>query len=145
MIEWYVGFYAPSFRNHLGQVSPMAWFGHVELWGYTADDTWMFFDPQGTGTRILITHHHDDVIDQLTARHTLCDTIFRLTPRDHALFPIFPPMTCATIIGHILGLRAFTPKGLKRKLAAIGAEVIHEVTTRGSGRQGGEAAGTPPL
>ena len=145
MIEWYVGFYAPAFRNHRGVIYPFGWFGHAELWGYTADETWLFFDPQGTGTRIIVTHHHDDVMDHLTARHTLCDTILRLQPRDHSLFPIFPPMTCATIIGHILGVRAFSPFGLKRRLLALGAEVIHEKSERRSGRQGGEAAGTPPL
>lgn len=140
MIEWYVGFYAPAFRNHRGVIYPFGWFGHAELWGYTADETWLFFDPQGTGTRIIVTHHHDDVMDHLTARHTLCDTILRLQPRDHSLFPIFPPMTCATIIGHILGVRAFSPFGLKRRLLALGAEVIHEKSERRSGRQGGTPA-----
>lgn len=140
MIEWYVGFYAPAFRNHRGVIYPFGWFGHVELWGYTADETWLFFDPQGTGTRIIVTHHHDDVMDHLTARHTLCDTILRLQPRDHSLFPIFPPMTCATIIGHILGVRAFSPSGLKRRLLALGAEVIHEKSERRSGRQGSAPA-----
>ena len=140
MIEWYVGFYAPAFRNHRGVIYPFGWFGHAELWGYTADETWLFFDPQGTGTRIIVTHHHDDVMDHLTARHTLCDTILRLQPRDHSLFPIFPPMTCATIIGHILGVRAFSPFGLKRRLLALGAEVIHEKSERRSGRQGSAPA-----
>lgn len=145
ILEWFIGFHAPAFRNYLGAIYPMGWFGHVEAWGYTIDDTWMFFDPQGTGTRIVITHHHDDVLDQLAARHSLCDTILRVQNTARPLFPLYPPMTCATIVGHMIGQRAFTPSGLKRKLLANGAEIVHENAEGRSSRQGGETAGTPDL
>lgn len=133
ILEWYVGFHAARLRNHLGRIYPMGWFGHVELWGYTVDDTWLFLDPQGTGIRIVVTHHYDDVMDHLTARHSICDEILRLKPCGKTLLPLYPPMTCATIAGHILGIRAFTPRGLKRKLLALGAEVIREDSERRSG------------
>jgi hypothetical protein len=39
-------------------------------------------------------------------------------------------MNCATVVGQIVGLRAFTPRGLRRKLLAIGAEVISTKTLK---------------
>jgi hypothetical protein len=142
VIEWYVGFYNRAFRNHLGAVQPTSWFGHAELWGYTADDTWLFLDPKASGTLIVVIHRHDDVLDQLRARFALCDLILRLPAKPaRLLFPIHMPMTCATIIGHILGVRAFTPSGLRRKLLANGAEIVSEKSQGRPGRQGRE--GTP--
>lgn len=127
ILEWYVGFYNGAIRNHKRRLYPYGWFGHVEIWGYTEHDTWLFFDPQGQGTKIILTHFHDDVMDQLNARHCLCDTILRLpNGMQKPMVPVYPPMTCASIVGHMLGVRAFTPRGLKAKLLAIGAEVIHE-------------------
>lgn len=138
ILEWFIGFYRPAFRSETGQINWRTWFGHVEIWGYTIDDTWVFYDPQSRGGRMIITHHHDDVLDQLRARNDLCDTILKL-PGDPKkdLFPIYPPMTCASIVGHLIGVRAFTPAGLRRKLLANGAEVIHEIAKRRSERQSG--------
>lgn len=139
IIEWFVGFHYGAFRNYQGKIYPQGWFGHVEIWGYTEDDTWLFLDPQASGPIIIVEHRHDDVMDQLTARHTLCDMIFRLPNERKALFPLHFPMNCATVVGQIIGQRAFTPRGLRRKLLAIGAEVIHENAQRGSSRQGSAA------
>lgn len=126
MLEWYVGFHAPSFRDKDGKIAPTLWFGHVEIWGYTVDETWLFFDPQGRSVNIVVTHHHDDVLDHLAARFSTCKTILKLPAESgRKLFPIHMPMTCATVVGHILGIRAFVPSGLRKKLLAKGAEVIH--------------------
>jgi len=145
IIEWFIGFHYGAFRNYQGKIYPQGWFGHVEIWGYTEDDTWLFLDPQASGPIIIVEHRYDDVMDQLNARHTICDVIFRLPNERKALFPLHFPMNCATVVGQIVGLRAFTPRGLRRKLLAIGAEVIHENAQRGSSGQGSAAERAAPL
>jgi len=135
MIEWFVGFHRPSFRNAKGRIDPQCWFGHVEIWGYNKDDTWLFIDPQAKGTKIVMTHLYDDVMAHLEARHILCELILKLPAEpDTGLIPVHGPMTCATIVGHILGVRAFAPAGLRRKLLANGAEVVHGEAERRSSR-----------
>lgn len=141
ILEWFVGFYRAAPYDEHGKINWRTWFGHVEIWGYTVDDTWVFYDPQSRGGRMIITHHHEDVLDQLTARNELCDLILKLPgERQKDLFPIYPPMTCASIVGHLLGVRAFTPYGLKTKLLANGAEVTHEVAKRRSSRKSSAGA-----
>jgi hypothetical protein len=117
-LEYFVGFWRP-WKSWMGM------FGHVEMWGYTIDDTWFFLDPRGMGAKLYITHLHDEVEAQILARIEVCETILKLQPHDRTLFPLHGPLTCAAIVGHHLGVRALTPSGLKRRLLAIGAEVIH--------------------
>ena len=137
MIEVFVGFHAPYFRNLKGHVDPRGWFGHVEAWAYTKDETWIFLDPQAKGFRILVTHHHDDVLDQLAARYDLCETILKLPMQERDFrIPLHGPMTCAAILGAILGHRALFPSGLRRKLLANGAEVVKHGTEGKSEGQG---------
>ena len=144
ILEWYVGFHYGRFRNHKGSIYPFGWLGHVEIWGYTEDDTWMFFDPQVSGTKVIVAHRYDDVMDQLTARHSICDLILRLPNEGRKPpFNLWLPMTCASVISHMTGVSAFTPWGLRRKLRAIGAEVIHENAEGRSSGQGGPLEGTP--
>ena len=145
ILEWFVGFHYGAFRNYQGKIYLQGWFGHVEIWGYTRDDTWLFLDPQASGPIIIVEHRHDDVMDQLNARHALCDLILRLPNERKPLFPLHFPMNCATVVGQIVGVRAFTPRGLRRKLLANGAEVIHENPERRSTGQGGPAEGSPSL
>lgn len=135
MIEWYVGFHKPSFRDTQGKISFRHWFGHCHIWGYTEHDTYMFLDPQGRGTNIIVTHLYEDVHDQITARFLTCDSILRLqaSPPNFAI-PIFGIMTCASIVGHMTGHRALLPSTLKRKLLAAGAEVIHDPHGRPQGQ-----------
>lgn len=134
IVEWFVGFHARYGRNLSGRLTCFGLWGHVEIWGYTVDETWVFIDPQGKGTGVYVTHLYDEVMLQLQARHALCETILRVPNTEQKpLFPVFPPMTCATIAGHILGVRAFTPAGLKRKLLANGAETVHDAEGRSKG------------
>lgn len=137
IVEWFVGFHPRYLRSLSGSLTYTGIFGHVEIWGYTVDDTWIFIDPQGQkGTQVLVTHLYDEVVDQIEARFQLCETILKVPSGSEISFlPVFPPMTCATIVGHILGIRAFTPSGLKRKLLKIGAETVHGTEGR-SERQG---------
>lgn len=146
ILEWYIGFHYGRFRNHKGSIYPFGWLGHVEIWGYTEDDTWLFYDPQVSGTKVIVIHRHDDVIDQLAARYSLCDQILRLPATGRKPpFNLCLPMTCATVIAHMTGVGAFTPWGLRKRLLAIGAEVIHENPQRGSSGQGKPDEGAPDL
>lgn len=118
--------------------------GHVQAYGYTVDETWLFFDPQGVGSSVRITHLHDEVLDQIATIRCTADLVLAFKPNGRKFrVPIHPPMTCATQCGALAGLRAWTPWGLKRMLLREGAEVIYENSERGSGRQGSPVAGTP--
>lgn len=141
LLAVYFGFHPPAGLTELrAGASFRAIFGHVEAWGFTEDRTWMFFDPRGAGTRIRITHHHDDVTELMAARFATCRTILKIEPTGREYrFPLFPPMNCATQCAHLVGLRAFTPAGLRRTLLANGAETIYD-TERGP--RGEEDPGT---
>lgn len=112
-------------------------FGHVSAYGYTRDDTWLFFDPKAEGTSIRICHRHDEVLDQLAAVRATARRILSIEPLRSALrVPWHPTMNCASQCAALLGLRAYTPWGLERMLLAKGASIIHESENpqRGSGR-----------
>lgn len=134
--EAYVGFYRPRLRDHEGRIDVRGWLGHCEMWGYTSDGTWLFLDPQARGTRVRITHHFDEVQAHLKFRFQTCDMILRL-PVDDPDFrlPLHGMMTCASICGSLVGVRALLPSTLRRRLLAKGAEVIHGTQTKG--RSGG--------
>ena len=137
ILEWSFGFHAPSFRNAEGRIDPRVWFGHCEAWGYTEDETWVFMDPQGAGLNFTAIHRHDDVLDHLAARFELCHLILKMT-NDQRLFrlPLHGIMTCASVCGALVGVRALLPATLAAKLRQHGAEVIHEAErkSRGQGR-----------
>ena len=133
LVEVYVGFYAPGLRNQHGWVDPRCWFGHCDMWGYTSDSTWVFLDPAATGVKVIVTHHHDDVIDAQQVRFELCSQILRMPFSGSFTIPPFAILTCASFIGSFLGVRALVPATLRRKLLAKGAEVIHE---KSEGRSG---------
>lgn len=140
MIEWYVGFHRPSLRNLQGRIDPRLWLGHCEIWGYNDDGTWLFLDPQSAGTKVVVTHHYDEVHDQLHARFLICESIVKLpVASPNFRFPLHLPLTCASVCGSMVGVRALLPSGLKRRLLAKGAEVVHGQAEGRSGRQEGEA------
>jgi hypothetical protein len=123
----YFGFHAPGFRNAEGKIDPRCWLGHVEVWGYTEDNTWVFIDPAGAGLKISALHRHDDVLDALTIRMNACACVMRLpgeTPR--FALPLHGLMTCASVAGQIASVRALLPGTLRAKLLRKGAEIIHE-------------------
>ena len=141
MIEWYIGFHSPCLRNLRGRIDPRLWLGHCEIWGYNNDGTWLFLDPQSAGTLVVVTHLHDEVHDHLHARFILCESILKIpasTPRFR--LPMHIPLTCASICGSMVGIRALLPAALKRRLLSKGAEVVHEQAERKPGRQEGEAS-----
>lgn len=137
VIEWHFGFHRPYVRNIHGRLDYRGLFGHCEAWGYTGDHTWIFLDPQGLGFHVRVTHHHDDVRESWQARIALCDSILRIKADDPKFaVPLHGPMTCASICGSLVGIRALLPSTLKRKLQAKGAEVIHEAEGRSKRQEG---------
>lgn len=132
--EWYFGFHRPMLRH------PRLWLGHCEAWGCADDDTWLFIDPQGVGLIAYTAFLYDDVQAQLRARLDLCDEILRLpAPKRGFRVPLHGPMTCASVCGSLVGIRALVPWTLRRSLLAKGAEVVHETEGK-SGGYGGAAA-----
>lgn len=143
ILEWFIGFYRPRFRDTDGAISPALWLGHCEVWGYTEDETWLFLDPQRKGLHVRVTHHYHEVSDALALRAALCDTILRVRGGDPEFaLPMHGVMTCASLVGGLMGLRALFPWTLRRKLLAKGAKVIHETTERRSSRRGRSKAGS---
>lgn len=119
VLEWYVGFWPPVSRPLWARL------GHVDIWGYTEDDTWLFIDPRFFGTEIVVTHHHDRVDNLLAFRFANCTEIWRTRRTCDLTFPVIAPFTCVSLVGHVLGFRAFTIAGVRKKLRETGAECIH--------------------
>lgn len=134
MIEgWSFGFTKP-WRHWHGV------FGHVEAWGRDEDGSWVFVDPQSSGMQITVMFRFEDVQDTLTMLNQRCSEILWLPqPIEKFVVPIHGPMTCAAVCGSLVGIRALSPWGLRRKLLAKGAEVVHGQDTEGKSR-GSEGA-----
>lgn len=135
-VEIYFAFQKPaSFRDGLRDIPTLL--GHVEAFGYTVDDTWFFLDPNRKVAHLRITHHHDDVeriMAEIIARSYL---VLRVEPGRELRFPPVQVYSCAAVCAHLVGLRAFTPRGLIRKLRAINAtEVKNEDAEDAQGGQG---------
>lgn len=145
VLEWFFAFHRPV---TLGQVwrREQDWrcmFGHVQAYGYTVDDSWLFFDPQSGGSDISITHIHDEVLDRLALIRCTAEAILAFKPDGRRFrVPVHLPMNCVTQSAALVGRRAFTPWGFRRMLLREGAEVIYEKPERGSEGQGSAAAGT---
>lgn len=132
---WFFGFTRP-WRDWHGV------FGHVEAWGCDAEGSWVFIDPRSTGLQLNIMFRFDDVEDVLTLLNQRCDIILWMPqPIGEFHIPLHGPMTCASICGSLVGLRALFPWGLHRKLLAKGAEVVHGQGTqrRSQGQSGADA------
>lgn len=132
---WFFGFTRP-WRDWHGA------FGHVEAWGCDEAGSWAFVDPRSTGLQVAVLYRFEDVEDALTMLNQRCDQILwmpvLLKPFS---VPLHGPMTCASICGSLVGLRALSPWGLRRKLLAKGAEIVHGPSSQGrpTGQSGAAA------
>ena len=100
--------------------------GHCEMYGCTADQTWITFNPQGTGFDLRALHRYDDVVEMIASKRAAAMVIVRY-PRSLSRqyrYPLFPPANCAVACAALAGVRAFTPSGLLRQLLRKGGEVI---------------------
>jgi hypothetical protein len=136
---WYFAFHAPRAPWQAGGT----WYsslGHVEAFGYTKDDTWVFFDPQGRGTTLVVTHLHDEVEDLMAEKFQASELILRIPANtDRLIIPYRGPLTCVSQCASLMGWRAYSLGGFRRKLLANGAEVIHGTETKGRERRGQES------
>lgn len=127
--EWYFGFHDPARWTDVltGKQSHTSLFGHVEAWGYTVDETWLFFDPRSRSTRIEITHFYEEVLDFTEERYLRCREILRIGARDDTIsFPLFRPhLHCVTQCAALIGWRAYTQGGFRSMLLKNGAEIVH--------------------
>lgn len=137
VLEWYFAFHAPHRETWWGM------FGHVEAFGYTRDDTWVFIDPEYQGIKVFVTHLHDEVEEQLARRFLPNSLVMRLDRWDRARLPPAIPFNCASVCAGLVGLRAYTPWGLRRSLLRNGAEIVHAGTKGRPERQGGARAPAP--
>ena len=125
--KWYFGFNRPFLRTESGRLTSRGIFGHVQAWGYTENvENWIFLDPKAIGLRMAVVFRHDDVLAHLASRFDVCDEIIEIenNPVDFTI-PVHGPMTCASICGGLVGIRASFPATLRRKLLAKGAKVYH--------------------
>lgn len=130
-LTWYYAIY-PRRRN-----DPLTWLGHCDLWGVTRDETWFFLNPDRAAFHIHIAHKAEEVDALWAQRIGVATRILRYegTKREYRL-PFLAPLTCASICGHALGFRAWTPRGLERMLLRNGAQVIYSAGEPDEGSEG---------
>lgn len=115
----YFAFYGATRR-------PSLWFGHCEVFGRVKDDTWFFLDPNMTGLKIQIAHIAEEVDELMARRIALADMVIRYdAPPVLWKLPAFAPHTCASICGSVVGIRAWSPNALRRKLLLNKGEITH--------------------
>lgn len=105
-------------------------FGHVEVMGYTVDDTWFFYDPGRYRSTLLITHMFEEVENLMAAKYELAETIIKLETKGKFGFPAHLPMNCVTQCAALAGFRAFTPQSLKQRLLNEKGEIVHGTKRR---------------
>ena len=52
--------------------------GHVSAYGYTSDENWVFFNPEGAGTTIRVAHRHDEVLALIAEARAQAALILRV-------------------------------------------------------------------
>jgi hypothetical protein len=125
VIEWYFGFWKRPSLWQFCKKPTWTIFGHVEAWGFTADNTWMFYDPQRIGTQVKVTHHAEEVENLLALRFAVCKSILRLPhPGTRLSVPLHPTMNCVSQCAGLVGIRAYCPGTFRRKLLRNGAKEL---------------------
>lgn len=117
-----------------GAANWYACLGHVEAFGVTHDNTWVFFDPMGRGTVFEIDHRKDVVDHRMAVAYTMADTIYRIPHSDRKItFPIHPTMNCVSQCAAIVGLRAYKIRTFQKKLRRNGAEIVYGPSSESRG------------
>lgn len=117
-LVWYVGFY-PRRRSLAGM------WGHCDMWGMTRDHTFVFLDPARSGFQVQVTHKAEEIDFLWALRLEAAHSMLRIdAPRVLHRLPFLGPLSCASICGHVLGVRAWTPRSLRAKLLANGAQEV---------------------
>lgn len=141
MTDLYVGFHPRASLRESWRLREWMMFGHVEAWLRFEDGTWLFYDPRAVGTILRVEHRFDEVDLLLAMRFAHCETILRLPYEPSELrWPFHPTMNCAAQVGHLMGVRAYSPARLRSILLSRGAEVIHDAQDAERGPRGEGAA-----
>lgn len=131
--RWYFTFLPPKPSD------PFQFFGHVDAFGMADNGTWVFLYPRRDSFTIRVCQS-DYAIDDLFSIALHEGHVLRY---DHPGVFRLPPIgiySCARVCGHFVGIRAFTPWGLKRKLLRNGAVEINEIRKSKFGRGSSERA-----
>lgn len=132
---YYFAFYEPSGEGFYGV------FPHVEAFGYTDDGSWLFLDPRRQITQVSVLHKIEEVDEAIALRLDRADLVLRYDRRHPRTVPPLMPQTCASVCGHLVGVRAWTVGGLRKKLLQNGAEVISDGYVRRRQREREDAHG----
>jgi len=96
--------------------------GHVDCWGATQEGIWFWFNPEAVGTTLDLTTDPVGIDYHFAERIAARCSILQFRPKARQIgLPFHPTMNCASQCGHLVGLRAYTPWGLRRMLLANGA------------------------
>lgn len=130
--EIFVAFHRPRGWRYLRRSRDWpSCFGHVEAFGIMLSGDWFFIDPSRRRMNLDIEHRHDEVQEMILDIHERADLILSVEPVQGPLLPPICPMTCASVIGHLVGVRAFTLGGLERSLRRIGANEVKNAGPEG--------------
>ena len=138
IVEFFFVFHKPAGIKEIRLGASIAsCMGHVEVFGYTIDDTWFFFDPARKETSLYITHLYDEVNDMMAEKFTIAHEVITIKTPTKFSMPLHMPMNCVTQCAALVGIRAFTPKGFRRKLLNNKGVIIHgpKTTRRSRGQE----------
>ncbi len=115
---WYFAFHPPGKKDWLQR------WGHVDAFGMSASGAWVFLLPERRRIKIFVENHPPTIDIMFADLLSRTDVLRVETQRDFNLPPI-NMHSCASICGALVGIRAFTPHGLRKKLLRNGAERIN--------------------
>jgi hypothetical protein len=126
-VEFYFVFHRRPTLGHIrrGEASLLQYFGHVEAIGYTVDDTWFFYDPGRSYSSLRITHLHDEVEALMAEKFDRAREVIKIGAIGAFSFPAHFPMNCVTQCAALVGMRAFTPGGFRKRLLAAEGVIVH--------------------
>jgi hypothetical protein len=131
--RWYFAFHAPSKESLWHRL------GHVDAFGMSDTGVWIFLYPERQRFRVMVAKE-DQAIDTLFAHALHVAEVIRYEHPTELTLPAFGPYTCASFCGHLVGIRAFTPWGLKRTLLRNGGVSLNEKQAHSGRPDDGAAA-----
>ena len=118
-----------------GQATWTQYFGHVEAMGYTIDDTWFFYDPGRYRSSLSI----------MAEKFSRAHTVIKVQASKKFLFPLHLPMNCVTQCAALIGIRAFTPNGFRKRLLQEKGVIVHGRTRGRSRSEEGPTSAAPTV
>ena len=143
---YYVFHHRPTIAQiRAGQATWTQYFGHVEAMGYTIDDTWFFYDPGRYRSSLSITHIYDEVEEIMAEKFSRAHTVIKVQASKKFLFPLHLPMNCVTQCAALIGIRAFTPNGFRKRLLQEKGVIVNGRTRGRSRSEEGPTSAAPTV